>query len=88
MVQARQSTQGDWYVAGISDEQSRDVSIDFSFLPSNTSYEATILIDGDKASFDQNPTSLRKLEKIITQKNIEKVTMARGGGFVIRLKAI
>lgn len=88
VVQARQSENGDWYVAGISDEQAREVTIDFSFLPPHTSFEASYLLDGPGASYDQNPTSISQAQKIITSKTKEKVTMAPGGGFVIRLKAI
>ena len=39
----------EWYVGGITDENSREALIDFSFLPKGKKYQAVIYADGKKA---------------------------------------
>jgi hypothetical protein len=75
-----------WFVGGITDENARTIEIDFSFLDTETTYEAIIYEDGSDAHWDNNPTSLaiRKLE--ISNKSKETFKLAEGGGFAISLK--
>jgi len=74
-----------WFVGGITDENSRAIEIDFSFLNDEDVYSATIYEDGKDAHWDNNPTSIniRKLE--ISMKSKETVQLAPGGGFAISL---
>lgn len=74
-----------WFVGSISDENAREVYIDFSFLDKNKKYEATLYRDADNASWDKNPEAY-KIEKLtITQKSKLKVKMAPGGGFAMSI---
>ena len=77
-----------WFVGGITDENSRTLEIDFSFLEEGISYEAIIYEDGKDADWDKNPTELniRKIE--ITNQSKLKLILAPGGGFAISLKPI
>jgi len=75
-----------WYIGGITDENKRDISLDFNFLPNNTTFEATIYKDGKNAHWDKNPTDYA-IEKIeINAKSKLLVQLAEGGGFAICLK--
>jgi len=74
----------DWYVGGMSSWTAHDVEVDFSFLTPGKNYTACILKDGNNAN--NYPT--RYTADTITVGNQTKMTfnMAKGGGFVIRLK--
>jgi len=74
-----------WFVGGITDENSRTLEIDFSFLDAETTYTATIYQDGDDAHWDENPTDL-KVETIqVSSKTKHTLKLAEGGGFAISL---
>lgn len=49
-----------WYIGGMTNWDERDVELDFSFLPSNVRYTATLFADGINAN---------KQAKIIVQRN-------------------
>jgi hypothetical protein len=75
-----------WFVGGITDENAREMDINFDFLSPNVTYEAIIYEDGENAHWDNNPTAIniRKIE-INNQTNL-KLKLAPGGGFAISLK--
>lgn len=75
----------DWYVGGITDENPRTAVIDFSFLPKDVVYKATIYADGKDADWKENPQSYLITEKKIDSKSRLKQHIAAGGGFAIRL---
>jgi hypothetical protein len=83
---ARQERNSDnWFVGGITDENARIIEIDFSFLETGSSYEATIYEDGVDAHWDKNPTSLNIRTMEITKTSKEVFKLAEGGGFAISL---
>ncbi|MFK7833313.1 MAG: glycoside hydrolase family 97 protein [Winogradskyella sp.] len=76
----------DWFVGGITDENSLSLDLDFSFLDENHIYEAIIYKDGDNAHWNDNPLDLI-IEKIdINNKTKLTIKLAEGGGFAISLK--
>ncbi|MCB2221742.1 MAG: glycoside hydrolase family 97 protein [Bacteroidetes bacterium] len=78
---------GNWFVGGITDENERDMVINFDFLEEGKVYEATIYRDGTDADWDKNPTSI-DIEKLKIQKGEEyKLWLAPGGGFAMSLLA-
>ena len=74
-----------WFVGGITDENSRTLEIDFSFLEEGISYEAIIYEDGKDAHWDKNPTSLNIRTIEISNTSKEVLQLAEGGGFAISL---
>ncbi|MBT8316584.1 MAG: glycoside hydrolase family 97 protein [Lutibacter sp.] len=84
-IARQERNSNNWFVGGITDENSRTLVIDFSFLEKGVTYEATIYEDGKDAHWDKNPTSLtiRTIEISNTSKEIVK--LAEGGGFAISL---
>ncbi|WP_111709444.1 glycoside hydrolase family 97 protein [Lutibacter citreus] len=74
-----------WFVGGITDENSRDIEVDFSFLDEGVIYIATIYEDGKAAHWDNNPTDLNIRTIEISKQLKEKFHLAAGGGFAISL---
>ncbi|MDR0700048.1 MAG: glycoside hydrolase family 97 catalytic domain-containing protein [Tannerella sp.] len=74
----------DWYVGGMSNWEERRMEINFDFLPSGISYDAFILKDSPESGSEPK----KYLNETVTVTKEKKLTvdMAKGGGFVIRLK--
>lgn len=83
---ARQQRNSDnWFVGSITDENERDIKIDFNFLSQGFSYDAIIYKDGKNAHWDKNPTDL-VIQKIkITNKSSIDLHLASGGGVAISI---
>ena len=73
----------DWYVGGMTSWIGRDINVDFSFLKPNVTYQATVLRDDDTSS--DYPTRYVSEQVNVTSDTKLTYTMAKGGGFVIRL---
>lgn len=87
VVVARKERDGDrWFVGGITDGEAREVIIDLSFLESNTSYEATIYRDGEKAGWDSYPQDYIIEKQSVTSKDSLPLRMAKGGGFAMEIR--
>ncbi|WP_300346862.1 glycoside hydrolase family 97 protein [Chryseobacterium sp.] len=77
-----------WFVGGITDENKRDYTVDFSFLDKGKKYEAVIYEDGKDADYIDNPQSYNIYKKQITSKSKIPLKMVRSGGFAISIKPI
>jgi hypothetical protein len=77
-----------WFVGGITDENKRDYTVDFSFLDKGQKYEATIYEDGKDADYINNPQSYNIYKKQITSKSKINFKMARSGGFAVSIKPV
>lgn len=82
IVTARRSGK-DWFVGGLTNWSSRDVDLDFSFLPEGVTYEATMFVDGMNAH--RLATDYKKKSQTIDRSSRIKIHMAPGGGFAMRL---
>ncbi len=79
---------GNWFVGGITDENKRDITVNFDFLEAGATYEAIVYKDGAKAHYKNNPTAI-DIERMTVNKNTVKIfKLAEGGGFAISLKMI
>jgi glucan 1,4-alpha-glucosidase len=76
---------GNWFVGSITDENKRELTIDFDFLEPETSYMATIYKDGKEAHWDTNPTSVDIEEVVITNNMSITLKLVEGGGVAISL---
>lgn len=72
-----------WYVGGMSNWDAREIEVDFSFLSPGVSYQATILKDDPDSGTE--PTKYVSEIKTITSDTKLTLSMAKGGGFAIRL---
>ncbi len=77
-----------WFVGGITDENSRDFTVDFSFLDKGKKYEATIYVDGDTADYINNPQSYKIYKKTVTYTSKLPMKLVRSGGYAISVKPI
>lgn len=77
-----------WFVGGVTDENARDFTVDFSFLEKGKKYEATIYEDGKNADYEKNPQAYHIYKKVVTNGSKIKVHLARSGGYAISLKPI
>tara|TARA_Y100001933_G_scaffold115760_1_gene115641 strand:- start:12450 stop:14381 length:1932 start_codon:yes stop_codon:yes gene_type:complete len=76
---------GNWFVGGITDENSREITIDFDFLDDGVDYEAIIYKDAEDAHYKNNPTAITIENLDIGKDSSITVQMAEGGGFAISL---
>lgn len=86
---ARQEREtSNWFVGSITDENEREITINFDFLDPGKKYEAMVYRDGSDAHWDNHPTSF-EIEYTTLTNNMEKTFhLAAGGGFAISLKLI
>ena len=76
----------EWFVGGITDENSRTATIDFSFLPAGKSYTAIIYEDGKTADYKTNPQSYNIRKITVNNKTKLKQKLASSGGVAISIK--
>lgn len=87
-IARKQRNSDNWFLGSITDENARDLEIDFSFLDSNSTYEAKIYKDGIGAHWDENPLAI-EFETIKITKNIKlKFHLAAGGGFSMSIQKL
>lgn len=78
----------EWYIGGITDENSRTTTISLDFLPTGKKYEATIYADGKDADWKTNPKSYKITTKKVNSKTKLKLNLAAGGGVAVSIKEI
>ncbi|MBK1879086.1 glycoside hydrolase family 97 protein [Pelagicoccus mobilis] len=71
-----------WYVAGITNEDAREVEVDFSFLGQGT-FTATIMEDGINAATFAEDYQKRQIQ--VTANDTLTLKMSAEGGFAIRI---
>lgn len=83
IVTAREKD-GNWYVAGQTNWDSRTLNLRFDFLEKGKKYHATIFRDGVNA--DHNAEDYKREETDVDATTVMPVRMASGGGFVMKVK--
>lgn len=78
----------EWYIGGITDENARNFTVDFSFLPKGKKYQATVYEDGKDADYINNPQSYNIYKKTVTSTSKIPVKLARSGGYAISVKPL
>ncbi len=76
----------EWYVGGITDENSREATIDLSFLPWGKNYRAVIYADGEKADWRTTPKDYVIFSKKVNSKTVLKQRLAPSGGVAVSIK--
>ncbi len=89
IVVARKDKGSDaWYVGGVTDENVRDYTLVYNFLPLGKTYEATIYADAPDGDGFDNPEVYTITTKTVDSTSKDKIHMARGGGFAISIKPV
>lgn len=78
----------DWFVGALTDENSRQLTLDFDFLTLGKRYQAQIYRDGKKADWIDNPYDIIIEEKTIVKGDKITLPLATSGGAAIYLKAV
>ena len=76
----------EWFVGGITDENKRTATVDFSFLPKGKTFEAIIYADAKDADYIKNPQAYEIKKIKVTSKTKLKQNLATSGGFAISVK--
>lgn len=76
----------DWFVGGITDENSRTATFALDFLEPGKKYTAILYADGKDADYEKNPESYQIKKSQVTNKTKMSVKLARSGGFALSLK--
>ena len=74
-----------WFVGSITDENAREATVTFSFLPKGRKYTATIYADAEDASYDKNPMAYDIYEETVSQSTTLTIPCAPSGGFAIAI---
>jgi len=74
-----------WYIGSITNEESRNLKIDLSFLKDSLDYRAEIYADGEHAGYKTNPDPVTISTSIINSGMQLNLELAAGGGTAIRL---
>lgn len=89
IIAARREKGGQrWFVGGVTNEDARTMTVDFSFLTKGQKYMATIYADAKDTDYEINPEKYVISRRVVTAKDKEKIFMARGGGFAISLMPV
>lgn len=89
IIAARREKGGQrWFVGGVTNEDARTMTVEFSFLTKGQKYMATIYADAKDADYETNPEKYVISRRVVTAKDKEKIFMARGGGFAISLMPV
>jgi glucan 1,4-alpha-glucosidase len=75
-----------WFIGGITDENKRTATVNFSFLNAKQNYIATIYKDAATAHWDTNPTAYAIETLVVTNASKLNITEAAGGGFAISVR--
>lgn len=85
-IARKEHKKGDWFLGSITDENSREIEVDFSFLDENTVYEAKVYKDGKNAHWNENPLDI-EFETIDVKDNTKlNFKLANGGELAISIK--
>lgn len=74
-----------WFIGGITNEESREMTIDFKFLEPEAQYKAMVYKDAADAHWNDNPTAYDLEELMVNNESKINVKLAEGGGFAISL---
>ena len=78
----------DWFIASLTNRNPRSIQVDLSFLPENTTYQATLYENTPDSHFLHNKESYAIREQMVDAKTKITAKMAPGGGHVIHLEAM
>lgn len=81
-VAMARKNRSEYFIAAMTNWDSRNLTLDFSFLPQGT-WRIVIFQDGVNA--DRNGIDFRKVEKTITDKDKLTIHLAPGGGWAARI---
>ena len=81
ITMARKERNGNrWFMGSITNEKTRDLTVNLSFLDPNKRYQVTIYADAPKTNWKSNPYPYRILKKEVNAQTNLSIHLAPGGG--------
>ncbi|MCX2746140.1 glycoside hydrolase family 97 protein [Mangrovivirga sp. M17] len=77
-----------WFVGSITDENEREVTIQFDFLDEDKTYEAIIYRDADDAHWNDKPESISINNMVVKIGDQKTFRLAPGGGLALSVKPV
>ena len=74
-----------WYVGGITNENEKIISFDFSFLDENKNYKLKLFSDSSDTHWKDNPMEYEISNQEIDSNSKLELRMAPGGGFAMEI---
>ena len=84
-IARQEKTTGNWFIGGITDENSRKLVVNFDFLENDIKYIATIYKDTAESHYQKNPTAIEIQTIPVTNQTTKEIKLAAGGGFAISI---
>lgn len=84
-VARKAKSTGNWFIGGITGDNTRTSSFTLSFLDPGKKYTATLYCDGKDADYLTNPESYQIKKMTVTSKTKINVKLARSGGFAMSI---
>ena len=85
IVARKDRDSADWYLGGVTNEDSRRAHINLDFLDEGV-YEASIFADTENSHYRDNQFDILKQTKRVNRSESLDFYMAPGGGFAVRLR--
>ena len=78
----------DWYLGSITNEKGRSITVSFSFLEPNKSYNATIYKDPNGGGWLKNPEEVVIENMVVDYTTLYKMNLPEGGGQAIKFTPV
>jgi hypothetical protein len=89
VVIARKERDGEnWYVGAITDENARELTLDFSFLDEGSKYKAVLYHDTEDAHYRRNPLGYNIENIDLTSTTQLNLKLAPGGGAALSIERV
>ena len=74
-----------WYVGGITNENERELKLDFSFLDTDKEYTMRMYLDTKNTHWKDNPMEYQIKENLVSSDDVLDIYLAPGGGFALEI---
>ena len=74
-----------WYVGGITNENERELKLDFSFLDTDKEYTMRMYLDTKNTHWRDNPMEYQIKENLVSSDDVLDIYLAPGGGFALEI---
>lgn len=85
-IARKEKNKNAWFVGGVTDENGREATVDFSFLPENKTFVATLYTDASDTDWKTNAESCEIKNVEVTRQTKLKLVLVSCGGFAISVK--
>ncbi len=84
-IARKDKNSGNWYVGGITNENERNLKINFSFLDMKKDYKLVMYTDTEDTHWKYNPMKYQIRQQKIKSEDTININLAPGGGFAFEI---